>query len=147
MNRLILGVILFSVILGFGIYYNSEFERHKEYPSIGDAVLDPSKYIGKKVVIWSHRVVDIGDNTFTIEVTDQRFTVTNASKVDVGDRVEVLGTLEPGYRITAEKIIVSKEWKYYFIFVRSIVAIPLVLFLFFRNWKFDFKRFEFRGRE
>lgn len=50
--------------------------------------------------------------------------------VDIGDKVEVLGTLDPDYQISAEKIIVSKRWKYEFVYIRSFIALILLIFVF-----------------
>ena len=73
------------------------------------------------------------------------FVVLPNSNVDVGvgDKVEVLGTLGPDYQISAEKMIVSKRWKHEFVYIRSFIALILLIFVFMRNWKFNIKRMEF----
>jgi hypothetical protein len=67
--------------------------------------------------------------------------------VDIGDKVEVLGSLNTDYQIYAEKIIVSKRWKHEFIYIRSFIALILLVLIFMRNWKFNIKRMEFVRRE
>lgn len=66
--------------------------------------------------------------------------------VDNGDRVEILGVLQKD-EITPEKIIVYKKWSYYSIFIRSAIAIPIVVYVFFKYWTFDFKEMKFRRRK
>ena len=38
---------------------------------------------------------------------------------------------------------VSKRWKYEFVYIRSFIALILLIFVFMRNWKFNIKRMEF----
>ncbi len=113
---------------------------------------DYPKYIGKTVSIYGE-VVGVYSTTFQLSAKHNGktaiFTVLPDSSVEVerGDKVEVLGTLGPDYRIAAEKMIVSKRWKYEFVFIRSFIALLFLLFVFMRNWKFDFHRIEFVRRE
>jgi len=66
--------------------------------------------------------------------------------VDDGDRVEILGVLQKG-EITPENIIVYKKWSYYSIFIRSAIAIPIVVYVFFKYWTFDFRKMKFKRRK
>ncbi len=62
--------------------------------------------------------------------------------VDNGDRVEILGVLQN--EITPEEIIVYKNGLINSIFIRSAIAIPIVAFVFFKYWTFDFRQKGFR---
>ena len=50
--------------------------------------------------------------------------------------VKVLSDLDVD---TLEKIIVYKKWSYYSIFIRPAIAIPIVVYVFFKYWTFDLK--------
>jgi hypothetical protein len=64
-----------------------------------------------------------------------------------GDKIEVYGVLDGRTHVTAERILVSKSWEYNLIFYRSYLAIPFVLFLFFRTWRINIKKFRFERRK
>jgi|TARA_B100000959_G_C14911153_1_gene595165 hypothetical protein len=147
MNRFLIGVFFFLILIMFGIYNSLEYDKHRKYPPLSDAISEPSAYADKKMVIMGYEVKDVQDNSFIVEIANQQVTIVNAPTVNVGDRVEVLGTLKPDYQFLAEKTIVSTKWNHYLIYIRSIIAIPLVLFLFFRKWRFDFNYLRFRESE
>lgn len=66
-----------------------------------------------------------------------------------GDVVEVYGTLSSGTHMTAEKLLISEQWKDDLIYLRSLPAIPFALYLFFRTYRFnpDTRRFERRQKD
>jgi len=49
--------------------------------------------------------------------------------------------------VKAEKVFVIKKLEYSLIFIRSLPAIPFVLYLFFKKWRFNFKKFIFEEVE
>ncbi|MDI6886178.1 MAG: hypothetical protein QMD22_07550 [archaeon] len=164
-NRAIITVSLLLILFLLCAYHQTNYEcgapphdpaspvraYHREYPSVKNMVSDYSKYIGETASI-SGEVVGVPSTTFQLlERYDDKnaiFTVLPDSNVDVdiGDKVEVLGSLGPDYQISAEKIIVLKRWKYEFTFIRSLIALILLVFIFLRNWKFDFKLKLFRKK-
>lgn len=64
-----------------------------------------------------------------------------------GDVVEVYGVLDGDGHVTAERVLSSKQWESDLIIYRSLPAIPFALYLFFRAWRFDVKRFRFTRRK
>jgi hypothetical protein len=64
----------------------------------------------------------------------------------VGDHVEIYGLLDGRTHVTAERILVSSNWENNLIYYRSYLAIPFVLFIFFRIWRFNIKKFMFERR-
>jgi hypothetical protein len=65
-----------------------------------------------------------------------------------GDAVEAYGTLTSPTRLTAEKLLIIDGWESKLVVVRSLPAVPFVLYLFFRTWRFNpgSCRFERRRR-
>jgi fatty acid desaturase len=59
--------------------------------------------------------------------------------------VEVLGLLQRD-ALTPDKIIVYKKWSHYSIYIRSVFALPIVLYLFFTYWRFDLRGMRFQRR-
>lgn len=153
-SRAIIALSLLLILTLLCAYYQTNQEYYREYPPVKNIVFNYSKYIGETISI-SGEVVDVHSITFQLLVKYEDknkntiFMVLPDSNVDVdiGDKVEVLGTLNPDYLIYAEKIIVSKRWKHDFIYVRSFIALILLIFIFMGNWEFNIKRMEFVRRE
>ena len=147
-SRAIIALSLLLILSLLCAYYQTNHEYHREYPSVKNIVANYEKYIGETTSI-SGEVVGVHSTTFQLlEKCDDKntiFTVLPNSYVDVdiGDKVEVFGTLGPNYQISTEKIIVSKRWKHEFVYIRSFIALIFLIFVFMRNWKFDFKHIEF----
>jgi len=147
-SRAIIALSLLLILFLLCAYHQTNHEYHREYPSLKDIVANYEKYIGETASI-SGEVVGVHSATFQLlEREDGENTIfvvlpNSNVDVDIGDKVEVLGTLGPDYQISAEKMIVSKRWKHEFVYVRSFIALILLIFVFMRNWKFNIKRMEF----
>lgn len=63
------------------------------------------------------------------------------------DVIFVVGILKKEKTVFAEKILVKGLWEDTLIYVISIPAIPFVLYLFFRTWRFNRKTFTFEWRQ
>jgi hypothetical protein len=134
-SRAIIALTLLLILFLLCAYHQTNYKYHREYPSV-------------KMIVGDY------ENSATFQLLEKydgktvTFTVLRSNvDVDIGDKVEVLGTLNPDYQISAEKIIVLKRWKYVFIFIRSFIALIFLVFVFMRNWKFDFNHIKFIGRE
>lgn len=116
-SRAIIALSLLLILTLLCAYYQTNQEYYREYPPVKNIVFNYSKYIGETISI-SGEVVDVHSITFQLLVKYEDknkntiFMVLPDSNVDIGDKVEVLGTLNPDYLIYAEKIIVSKRWKH-----------------------------------
>jgi hypothetical protein len=63
-----------------------------------------------------------------------------------GDFIDVIGIYQGNNHITATELWLNELWKIDFVYVRSVLAVPFVLFLFFRTWKFDGTIWRFKRR-
>jgi len=71
----------------------------------------------------------------------------NGTPVAVGDRVDLLGVLGPNNTVSSvQKIYVNENWKSNFIILRSFLVLIFMIFIFYRYWSIDFKKFVFRRR-
>jgi hypothetical protein len=143
MRRLVLAVVIISLLLLLNTYHYLNHELHEEYPGNEEVV----EGVTGKVSIGG---VVVNSNEFYILVEhgskSRVIRVLSDLDVEKGDRVEVLGLLQKD-EITPEKIIVYRKWSYYSIFIRSAIAIPLVAYVFFKYWTFDFRQMRFRRRK
>jgi hypothetical protein len=64
----------------------------------------------------------------------------------MGDKTQVLAVLGPDYQLIPTKILITEEWSYNFLLVRSFIAFLFLLFIFNRYWRFDLKKYEFTRR-
>lgn len=62
------------------------------------------------------------------------------------DLIDVIGIIDGHYHVTATYLGVKVPWKDTLIYLRSLPAIPFVLYLFLRNWTFNTTRFYFERR-
>ena len=151
-KRLIIGFIL--VIILFSLFIYSSIENDKHDPDIGYILENFEKFnnteirLGGKIkdINLSKQIIiiKIGEPPYkNIEIDIENIDFEG----EIGDIVEVLGVLDSPKHVTAKKILVTPDWKNTLIYVRSLPAIPFVLYLFFRAWKFNKKEFRFERRE
>ncbi len=147
MNRLALKIILIVVILALCFY--SQHEYSKRHSSIPDIKEDPDRY--ENVSFRSEGVVENvrvdGGLKFTIVVMGDPIDAIypNEKKLEGGDYVIVYGILhmKSGYLEVTDLHIYKDIRRLY---VLSVVGLGLLLFLFFRDWRFSADRFEWRHR-
>ena len=141
-------IIFIGLLLAFiflSVYYASNYQQHLENPNTG--VILKSYPIGETVAV-SGVVTEVHNDGFTIldsyHGIGVNYTVHSTEKVSINDQIEVLGTLEDSYHISASKILVISSFDYNFMLLRSGIALLIFLFFFRRYWRFDFKKMEFR---
>jgi hypothetical protein len=86
----------------------------------------------------------IGDPPYTLLTIETNDIINNLHKEDI---IFVVGILNGKSYIRAEKIFVIDQFNNTIIILISILAIPYIIYLFLRNWKFNKKTFKFERRE
>ena len=76
----------------------------------------------------------------------------NTGNIDIqnlkkGDLIDVIGILNGKNQMTATKLWLDEPWKADLINLRSLPAIPFVLYLFFRTWKYNTTSWRFERRK
>ncbi len=150
MKRAIFTSTLAITLLSLCVYYQASYEEHREYPGVRQITLDYQRYTGSEVSV-SGEVIAVDKDGFVLSTKhngrNTLFKVHhNSSNIETGDQISIIGILESNYTITSKELLVSKKWNYYFVFIRSIIALPLLLYLFLKNWQFDLERKLFRRR-
>ncbi|MGZ7209073.1 MAG: hypothetical protein ACXVHV_04285 [Methanobacterium sp.] len=145
-NRIMISSVLIIVLFGLFIYYTDNFAFNELYPS-SSAILK-NYPIGKTVAIDGD-FAGFYDGGFYIKDRSGLniiYKINSSYRPVNGDIFSILGTLSISYTINPQEMVIVKQWKENFLLLRSgIIAIILIL-LFWRYWKFDFKTMEFIKR-
>jgi hypothetical protein len=141
MNRFVLGSLLVACLLVLSAYHAVNHDLHKAYPE-NEGVI----YGATGTVSVGGTVVHSSDGAFTLRLmhaaASKVITIVSPVPVASGDKVEVLGVLT-GDELIPEEMIVSKKWAHHAIYLRSLLGLALVLFVFARYWTFDRRRLRF----
>lgn len=147
-KRVISILILFLILVGLCIYYQDNIWEKQLYPSTGVVV---NYYPVGELVAVSGTVKETFNGGYYMDdyymgrlIT---FKVYTNLKVNLGDKTQVLGVLGPDYQLIPDKIIVTEQWSYQFLLVRSFIALLFLVFIFHRYWRFDFTDYEFIRRK
>ena len=98
----------------------------------------------KEINLTNHIIkVIISDPPYTRVEIKTRSVEPQLQKDDV---IFVVGILKGEKKVDAEKILIKDAWADSIIFISSIPAIPFVIYLFFRSWRFNRKTFMFEWR-
>jgi len=141
MNRLLLGSVLVACLLVLSTYHYLNHDLHKAYPETEDVIngVEGTVSVGGTVVHSS-------GEAFTLRLThgsaSKIITIISPMPVASGDKVEVLGMLK-GNELIPEEMIVSTKWAHHALYLRSLLGLALVLFVFVRYWTFDRRRLRF----
>jgi hypothetical protein len=150
-QRLVLGFILLLLLTLLMVYYHIDHNNH-----IPDAqyILDHYGQFTTTNVVLDGIVtqVDTAHHTLLLQVTsspENKILVSTTTPLDAtqpGDRVELYGNFTNRTNMVAENLLIYEQWNYNLIFLRSLPAIPFVLFLFFSTYRFnsETRRFERR---
>jgi hypothetical protein len=148
MNRLWMKIILAAVILALCFY--SQFEYSRRHSSIDDVKKDPDRF--ENVSFRSegtvrNLVVEGGEYRFGLIVMGDEIEAIYRGKtaIEEGDYVIVFGTLymKQGFLLVDQLHIYRDIRRLYAL---SIVGLVLLLFVFFRDWNFSWRAFEWRWR-
>lgn len=151
-HRLLLGSLLLLILLSLMGYYTLEHNYHNPGPQyILDHVED---FINTKVVLSGEIThVDKTNHTLLVQVTSapdsiiQVTTTDSLTRTQPGDVIEMYGTLTSRKQMNAESILIFDQWNNTLIYLRSLPAIPFVLYLFFKAYRFNPSTYRFERRK
>lgn len=133
---------LILILLSLCIYYYNYHEFNSKYPST--AAIE-SNYPEGALVFVSGTALKQNNKGFYLRDGDNWsiiYKVVSGKHVEPDDNVQLLGILGPDYTIKSTRTVVETKWGYDFIIFRSGLALIVLIFIFFRYWKFDFKTFQ-----
>ncbi|QLH77075.1 hypothetical protein HZS55_07115 [Halosimplex rubrum] len=152
--RLVGVVALVGVLGGLCVHYDAASPAHSPYPETEDLATDYGRYVGEDTLLFGtvQRVDAAADRaTMRVDSDEGSFGLTVhgfAERVRPGGVVQVYGTLREGRAIDASTVAVvnpaggSKGYKY----AASAVGALLVLGVFFRRWRVDWRSMTFEVR-
>lgn len=140
-RRLLLAIIAMLLIF-LNSYYYCSYAAHQIYLENAEAIEGM-----EGMALISGEVSATSPDGFLLEINSgaRSRTIEIESDVEVGkgDHAEVLGLILEG-KMYPEKMVVKDRWSYLAIFIISALALPLIGYLFFRSWFFDFEIWRFR---
>jgi hypothetical protein len=146
MRRGVIAVALICAFVVLAVYYQANITQHLDYPSEREVSANYAQYVGQNVTI-SGGVVATGVGSFQLKGMYGTYTILSSQAVQRGDSVTLVGTLLPGNELRAVKLFASPQLWGELVYVRSFIALIVLVVLFFVNWRFDWRAFVFRPRE
>ncbi|MEF8851026.1 MAG: hypothetical protein V5A44_12445 [Haloarculaceae archaeon] len=167
-RRLVLGCVLLAVLFGLAVHYGANVDAHERYPDNEDVATAHEDYVGQTVRIsgtvrattanasGDERPDASGEANGTMTIVLRQFESFGALTVRGADRtappggtVQVIGTLEPDRRVTAERVLPvnARSWSEPYKYAVSVVGAVLVLVAFFREWRVDVEALAFEVRD
>ena len=152
--RLVVTLLAVGLVFGMGVHYDVAAEDHWPYPDTDDLAEDYGGHVGERTLLFG--TVESVDPTsdqarIRVEHTTGAFTLTVQgfeAEVEPGGTVQVLGTLEPDYVLTVERVVVVNPsgGAELIKFGLSAAGALLVLVVFFSRWGVDWGSYTFEGR-
>jgi hypothetical protein len=146
MRRGIIAVVLICVFVVLAAYYQANITQHLDYPRESEVNANYAKYVGQNVTI-SGGVVATGVGSFQLKGEQSTYTILSSEAVQRGESVTVVGTLQPGHQLRAVAMFVSPSLLGELVYVRSFIALIVLIVLFFVSWRLDWRAFVIRPRE
>jgi hypothetical protein len=156
-SRLILGVIAIIILILLMVYSAQEYDNNNPQIKKYKQVFLNAEYLNNTEISFKAQITAINQSNHTLRATIQEEPY-NYPKIELytehltiqdlkkGDLIDVIGTIQGKNKIAATQIWLDEAWKGDLVYLRSLPAIPFVLYLFFRTWKFDFSTWRFKRR-
>jgi RsiW-degrading membrane proteinase PrsW (M82 family) len=146
-------IVLLLILLVLLLFY-SQSEFNKNDYSNSNYLFENYQRFNNTEISFKATIKDVysANQTILAAVLDYPHTVVTIKNVIIDhhfhkdDSIFVVGILKGEKTVFVEKILVRGPWDDSIIFISSIPAIPFVLYLFFRTWRFNSKTLTFEWR-
>jgi hypothetical protein len=138
MRRGIIAVVLICVFVVPAAYYQANITQHLDYPRESEVNANYAKYVGQNVTI-SGGIVATGVESFQFKGEQSTYTILSSEAVQRGESVTVVGTPQPGHQLRTVAMFESPPLLGELVYVRSFVALIVLVVLFFVSWRFDWR--------
>jgi len=151
-NKFILIVLLIAFLVLMLFYSQVEFSKN-DYSNYNYLFENFDRFNNTEITFKATiREIDQTNQTILVNVLDYPHTTVKVKTRSIDnqfhedDMVFVVGILKGENTVFAEKILIRGLWDDPIIFISSIPAVPFVLYLFFRTWRFNWKTLMFEWR-
>ena len=156
-TRLILGLVA-VVLLLFMVYSFLEYDAHNPQIKEYEQFFETPTLFNNTELSFSAEVLAVDSMNHTMQVSLQVKpyasppVALSAGDFDVhvlkkGDRIDGSGVFHGDGSITATRLWVIGPWETAMVYVRSLLAVPFVVFLFFRTWEWKSSVWRFERRK
>lgn len=146
-RRVLAALCLFALLAGLALHYSAAGSDRVTTLESRDRVASPAAHAGETVYFWA-RVDAVDDGTLTVRTAGTTVTVVgHDADAEVGDVVQVAGTLRADATVVADRVVVSPRERRPRLYVVSALGGALAAGAFLREWGVDPRRIAFVPRE
>ena len=143
-------VVILLLLCSYSAFYHDEYR-----PSFSYRIKHFQQFQNKSITLSGIiKEKNLSNNTVILQINEAPYQkiwilapLHDIKNIKSGDHIELSGKLVTKQRILADEFIITSAWMHYLIYVRSIPAVPLILFFFFKNWRFNRKSWFFERRK
>ncbi len=157
-KRFILGLLLLSFLLISMIYSYQNHQSNDPQTKKYTQFFEHTQTYNNTELSFKAEVLSIDNTNHTLRVFIQEKPYTypqvildmgdlDIQSLQKGDLLDVIATTHRTHPLTVTKLWVDEPWQDMLIILRSLPAIPFVLYLFFRTWRFDTSTWRFERRK
>ncbi len=157
-KRIILGLFTLILLISSMVYAYQNYEKNdpqtKKYTQIFE---HPEDYNNTKISFKAEILaIDKTNQTLRVFIQEKPYTYPqvqintgnlNIPNLKKGDLIDVIAILHGTDNITATSLWLNEPWKENLIYLRSLPAIPFVLYLFLRTWRLNTTTWRFERRK
>ena len=145
MRRGIIAVVLICAFVVLAAYYQANIAQYLDYPRESEVSANYTKYVGQNVTI-SGSVVATDVGSFQLRGVYSTYTILSSEAVHRGIASLLSVRFSQGTNCARWRC-TSAPWPLSeLVYVRSFIALIVVVVFFFVSWKFDWRQFVMRPR-
>ena len=131
-NRIVIFIVLLAILTSLCIYYIDNYQLHP----FGQEISPNNKNF---TAISGTVTQTFNGGFYTTSSNGTQYKILSSINVSNNDKIQLQGTISPNNTIIPTKIIVSPNWSFQFVILRSFLALLVLAFFFFKYWKFNFQ--------
>jgi hypothetical protein len=156
--RKILGLLLLCLLITSMIYSYQNYEKNDPYIQRLTQIFAHPEYYNNTEISFKAEILSIDTINHTLRafIQERPYTypqiIINTKNLQTptlqkGNLIDVITIYHGKNTFTATKLWLNEPWKENLIYLRSLPAVPFVLYLFFRTWRFNSVNWRFERRK
>ena len=156
-QRLILGCIIIGVLLSVMVYSFQEYGRNDPQIKKYRQIFGSPEQFNNTSLSFSAEVLSVDpiNQTVTAFIRAGAYTfppveiigVSDVSMLQKGDEIDVIGVFHDTNQVTITEMWVHHPWELTVLYLRSLLALPFVFYLFFLTWRWNAAGWRFVRRK